>query len=400
MSLAAGFSSGTYNALCNAGDCGIGVSGIVWGNQGFGHTDPDLPALVKINAASSIDESLGTLGAVLLTGGAGGFAGFSGGPATVVSQNWIVSLGSFDSNLLFDLPVTGTLGPGLLLRDGRVPATGPGLSVVGTVQDHGTVIGGNGSDGLEISVAPTADAVADLALQSGALIADGVTGTVDIQATGNVYETGGSIAAAALIAQAGAVPGTEAGGNTPGTIPTDPLARASVWLGNLNQIGTLADATATQEFLLDNGPSLLIPSGGAVLAGAAPASTVAANTDGTPIVVNPNPAATINISNGDLSVGGVLHAGLDGTSPRRAPAMTCSPPTTCSSTAASLPPPAATSASPPAPAASRSPAPSGAMARPPPDWPARFHSPPSPRSTKPARSAPRCSAAVPAGTPA
>ena len=97
-----------------------------------------------------------------------------------------------------------------------------------------------------------------------------------LQATGNVMEqAGGHLAAGSLIAQAGAIPNTEttiAQANAPGSIPAFPVALASVWLGNANQIGTLANGTATQEFLLANGPNLLVAVGGTVLAGAAPAS--------------------------------------------------------------------------------------------------------------------------------
>ncbi len=284
------FAATSGNVGITASTGSIEIPGTIWGD---GPPAAGLAGTVSLTAVTQIDET-GQIGATLLSGSSGWHASLTG--ANPHTGNQIAELGSFASDTM-----SGDPTPGFELHDGW-PGT-PGLTVTGPVQDARA--------GVTIAVAPTVGgnyAIADLDLAnliSAATIAN-------LQATGNVYETGGSIAAAALIAQAGAVPGTEAGGNTPGTIPTDPLARASVWLGNLNQIGTLADATATQEFLLDNGPSLLIPSGGTVLAGAAPASTVAANTDGTPIVVNPNPAAIINISNGDLSVGGVLHAGLDG----------------------------------------------------------------------------------------
>ncbi|HSU07329.1 MAG TPA: filamentous hemagglutinin N-terminal domain-containing protein, partial [Acetobacteraceae bacterium] len=212
VTLAAGFASGTYNTACTATGCGIGISGLVWGNQGFGHTDADLAGLVQINTASSIDESAGTIGAVLLTGGAGGFANFSGGGTSAANQNWIATLGTFDSNLRFNLPVAGTLAPGFLLRDGRVPTTplGAGLTVVGMVQDHGIDTVGTSSSGIEIMVRPTADAIADLVLQNS-LVADPVTGTIDIEATGNVYQQAGAgiVSANALVAEAGTLPSSE-----------------------------------------------------------------------------------------------------------------------------------------------------------------------------------------------
>ncbi|HEY6433432.1 MAG TPA: hypothetical protein VIZ17_15745, partial [Acetobacteraceae bacterium] len=277
--------AGSANITANTGS--IEIPGTIWGD---GPPAAGLAGIVSLTAFTQIDET-GQIGATLLTGRSGWHTSLTG--ANPHTGNQIAYLGPFASDT-----TAGDPTPGFALHDGSA------LTVSGLVQDARA--------GVTIAVAPTAGGgygIADLDIAnliSAATIAN-------LQATGNVYETAGSIAAPVLIAQAGAIPGTEAGGNAPGTIPTNPLARASVWLGNVNQIGTLAAATATQEFFFDNGPSLVIPTGGAVLAGAAPAATVAANTDGTPIVVNPNPTATITISNGDLTIAGILHAGLDAT---------------------------------------------------------------------------------------
>ncbi|HSU04982.1 MAG TPA: hypothetical protein VLI93_05375, partial [Acetobacteraceae bacterium] len=213
----------------------------------------------------------------------------------------------------------GTLAPGFLLRDGRVPTTplGAGLTVVGMVQDHGIVTVGTSSSGIEITVRPTADAIADLVLQNS-LVADPVTGTIDIEATGNVYQQAGAgiVSANALVAEAGTLPSSEVGGNVPGSIPSTPLSRASVWLGNINQIGTLANATATQEFLLHNGPGLTVAATGTVLAGAASPLVASAGIPA-PIVVHSHPTVEIDVDSGDLVIAfdgastGVVHAGLN-----------------------------------------------------------------------------------------
>ncbi|MGH7155958.1 MAG: beta strand repeat-containing protein, partial [Acetobacteraceae bacterium] len=255
VTILAGY-AGAYNAGCSISNCMITVGGTLWGNQSAAHADADLAGSVQLNAASSIDESLGAIGASLLSGGARGFAVFLGGPDTAPSGNWIAELGPFDTNLGFDLPAGAvTAGPGLLLRDGRIAPSGPALTVVGAVTDHGSLVAGAGSSGISLSVAPgtglgTGYGIGDLDI-NGALTVDAATGTITVQATGNVYEgPAGILSGSALVAQAGAVPATEFTGNAPGTVPAAgaTVSRASIWLANVNQVGTLADATATQEF--------------------------------------------------------------------------------------------------------------------------------------------------------
>ena len=175
------------------------------------------------------------------------------------AANQIGDLGSFDTNL------AGTSDPiGFQLRDGRP------LLVDRLITDHGTT-----ASLVSIAVAPmpapATYSAGDLTLTS-LITADPNTGTVKLQATGNVSEmAGGLIQAATLIAQAGVVPDTEGtAGNTPGQVPTTTLPGGSVSLGNINQLGTLGASTAAGDFLLVNGQDLVVA--GTVLAGANTAS--------------------------------------------------------------------------------------------------------------------------------
>ncbi len=239
---------------------------------------------MSLTAGTNIDDS-GQIGAALLTGSAGGHALLPGGGAP--TANRIGVLESFASQT------------GFLLRDGLA------LTIAGPVSDPGSVSVAVAPPGA----GPAGYGIGDLTL-AGPVSSPGL---VALQATGNVVEqAGGAVIAGTLIAQAGVIPGTEPGGNVAGTIPGAPVALASIWLGNANQVGTLADATATQEFLLTSGPNLLVPAGGTVLAGAAPGTIPAASTAGTPIVPNANPTVAITITAGDLTVNGAVHAGLDG----------------------------------------------------------------------------------------
>ena len=268
----------------------IGVTGMIGGDQVNSAAPADL---VSLMAGGNIDET-GAMGAVLLIGSAGGHALMPGSGAP--TANRIATLGGFTSQT------------GFLLRDGEA------LTVAGPVSDP---------DLVSVAVAPAGALAAGYGI--GDLTLTGTVsspGTVTLQATGNVVEqppgdemSGGAVVAGTLIAQAGAIPSTEPGGNIPGTVPGTPVALASIWLGNANQVGALADATATQEFVLADGPSLLIPAGGTVLAGAASLAFAAAPIAGTPIIVNPNPTAAITVGSGDLTVDGTVHAGLDGSRP-------------------------------------------------------------------------------------
>ncbi len=264
----------------------IGITGMIGGDQ----VNPAPADLVSLTAGGNIDET-GTIGAVLLIGSAGGHALMPGSGAP--TANRIATLGEFTSQT------------GFLLRDSEA------LTVAGPVSDP---------DSVSVAVAPAGTlaggyGIGDLTL-AGTVSSPG---TVTLQATGNVVEqppgdemSGGAVVAGTLIAQAGAIPSTDPGGNIPGTVPGTPVALASIWLGNANQVGALADATATQEFVLADGPSLLIPAGGTVLAGAAPSGLVPAPIAGTPIIPNLNPTAAITVTSGDLTVDGIVHAGLDG----------------------------------------------------------------------------------------
>ncbi|HEX5326150.1 MAG TPA: hypothetical protein VFW75_05745, partial [Acetobacteraceae bacterium] len=273
----------------------VEIPGVIWGDQG---APGALAGVVGLTAATVINET-GSIGANVLIGSSGGHASLTG--ADPHTGNQIVSLGGFDSDTTADDP------GGFVLHDGM------GLTVSGIVTDHGAA----SSQGVAIAVAPAGTLAAGYGLGDLAIVnAISAMTAVNLQATGNVYETGGNITAPILRAEAGAIPGSEGTpqANQPGDIPASPLALASVWLGNTNQVGTLAAGTATQEFLLKNGLDLTVPTGAAVRAGAAPGSLAAAATAGTPIVLHVNPTAELDASGG-LTVGGLVQAGLDAARP-------------------------------------------------------------------------------------
>ena len=271
---------------------------------------------VGLYAGQNIDES-GMVQAGLLRG----FA--QTGHAT------LPGIGSPSSNLIANL--------GLLHhRTGFVLHDGEALAVVNSVTDFSAI-------GITIAVAPLGNTVGtfgigDLALGAAVTAA---SGTVKLEATGNVYETGagtvsntggsfnvvgGSVTALSLTSQAGVIPDTETGGNTAGTIPASnaTFGRALDWFGNANSVGTLTLVTATGNFLLatGKGPGGANPTvSGTLTAGTLP-TTVGTITPAYSVVDGPfstapdtvpSPFAEIDVNgSGNLLVPGVVHVGLDG----------------------------------------------------------------------------------------
>ncbi len=335
VSVSAGFDptisppTGSYFAACGSIACDITISGTIWGDETG--ASPALASILTLNAASSIDET-GAIGATMLTGGALGHAVLLGGGEPTLNR--VVILGTFDTN------GGGYNDPeGLQLRDGQA------LLVAGPVTDHGTT-----SSLVSIAVAPPGSGpygygVADLVLAS-AVSANPSIGTVKLQATGNVYETGagtisagggtlavtgGTVVAGTLVSQAGVIPDTETGVsglNSPGTIPAtgSAVSQAIDFFGDVNHVGTLGNVTATGNFLLNNGQALTVV--GTVMAGAAlPTGLAVAGTSyavpagefGTTPTSTPAPFAEIDVlyagtpaGNLTIATGGIVHAGLDG----------------------------------------------------------------------------------------
>jgi hypothetical protein len=287
------------------------VTGSTVGLYAFGNiTEPGTIQAGRLTGVA------GTIQAGLLTGFAGASASLPG-------------LGSPTSNLIADLGPFNT-NAGFVLHDGEA------LVVVGGVTDTST-------SGITIDVAPKGSTVgtfadADLVLAAPVSAA---SGTVKLEATSNVYETngdvgtpgtiintggtftvpGGGVTAVTLVSQAGVIPDTETGGSTPGTIPASgtTFGPAIDWFGNVNQVGTLGNVTATGNFLLSNVQSLTVP--GTVIAGtvpsgsigSGPAYSVVAGPFGTTPTATPPPFAEIDVLGGNLTIPGIVHAGLDGT---------------------------------------------------------------------------------------
>jgi len=268
-----------------------------------GYVHAGATGTIGLYAHDFINEP-GTIRGGVLTGFAGTYANLPGS-------------GSPTANLIADL-AGFTTHTGFLLRDGEA------LAVIGQgVTDFNT--------GITIAVAPAT--AADLAL--AAPVSAGA-GTVKLEATGNVYETGagsisnsggtftvtgGVVTAPTLVSQAGALPDTEAGGNIPSTIPGVTFGRAIDWFGNANSVATLGNVTATGNFLLNNGQNLVVA--GTVIAGTLPLSTgtvaaaypVVSGPFGTAPDATPSPFAEIDIGSGGnltIAAGATLHVGLDG----------------------------------------------------------------------------------------
>ncbi len=255
VSVSAGFDptiASGFDAACGAA-CNITINGVIWGDQ-LGAA-PALASLVTLNAAGSIDETpaAAAIGAATLTGFAGGHVNLAetvaGTPATGAAANQIGTLAAFISNRLTDD------AQGFMLRDGRA------LVVAGPVADDGATA----SHGISIAVVPgsgTVYAAGDLLLQ-GNISAATTTGAVVLQATGNIVQSGGSISAGTLIAQAGAIPNTESLGSQPGTIPASViLSSGSIILTDANQITHLGSAgvgvSAEGAIALTNVPTLTV----------------------------------------------------------------------------------------------------------------------------------------------
>ncbi len=291
---------------------GVASAGSV---QIVGYAHAGTPGTLGLYAHGNIDEP-GVIQGGVLTGFAGGQANLPGFGSPTANQ--ISNLADFTTNT------------GFILHDGQA------LSVIG----NGVTDGG---PGITIAVAGSGAlsgfGATDLAL-AAPLVA--TSGTVKLEATGNVYETngdighagtltnaagaftvtGGVVTAGTLISQSGAIPDTETGGNPPGTIPGVTFGRAIDWFGNANSVATLGNVTATGNFLLHNVQDLSLT--GTVMAGTEPSATgtVAASYAvingpfGTAPTTVPEPFAEIDVGNGGsltIASGGTLHVGRDGT---------------------------------------------------------------------------------------
>ncbi|MGA3402452.1 MAG: hypothetical protein ABSC95_24850, partial [Acetobacteraceae bacterium] len=292
-------------SLTGSGD--VAINGLVnAGNTGT----------VGLFAAVGANES-GTIIAGLLRGDIqNGHANLPGTGSP--SSNRIADLGPF------------TTATGFVLHDGEA------LVVVGSVTD-------NSSNGITIAVAPPGSTVGAFGVGDLAIAAplSANLGPMKLEATGNVYETGsgsisnsggtftvpgGTVSAGSLASQAGAIPDTETGGNTIGTIPasTATFGRAIDWFGNGNNVSYVTNVTATGNFLLatGQGPGGANPTvSGTVTAGTlpttvgtiAPAYPVVAGPFGTTPGATPAPFAEIDVnSNGNLIIPGIVHVGIDG----------------------------------------------------------------------------------------
>jgi filamentous hemagglutinin family protein len=214
---------------------GIDVAGLV-----------NAPTVIA-TAAGTIVET-GTLIATLLTGSAGGSVSLTG--AGNPTANRVAILGTFDSNLTF------SLSPGFLLRDGQA------LTVAGPVTDHAT----SNASGVTLTVAQPGSfngyGAVSLTL-SGPVSANARTGTVRLEATGDVIQTpgiaGNIITAGTLVTQAGHIPDTEPTGHPPGAaLASLPGSGSSVSLPNANLIMSLASASAAGNLTLTDVTNLTI----------------------------------------------------------------------------------------------------------------------------------------------
>jgi filamentous hemagglutinin family protein len=271
----------------------ISLTGTLWGDA----SKASLNSVVNLGAAGSIDESVGTaaIGTAILTGRAGGFANFgetSGGAlASGPAGNRIATLASFVSNAN-----GGDSAQGFLLRDGQ------SLTVTGPVIDEGAT----NSRGVAISVVPPGYSAGNLTI-GGEIFANT---TVNTQATGGIAETtGGSIVARTLTTQAGVIPSTETSGNVAGTYPATITANAASAFygtassGNINQIGTLANVTATGTLSLYDALSLTVA--GNVVSGITPAGV---GTNGSIAIGTGMTLASASA----LSIGGTLDVASQG----------------------------------------------------------------------------------------
>jgi hypothetical protein len=267
----------------------------------------------------------------------------------------------------------GALGP-FITKTGLVVRDGQGLLINGTVNDSSaagvtvavaptTILGGvtsYTSQDLQIAAVVAAGTVIGTSVIGGTVVPTVVStiaplGAVNLEATGNVYETsisgvpsvtvgagggmsraatsggtpvvsGGTVFAGTLTSQAGVIPDTEATGNKAGSIPTTArtVSLAVDWFGSQNHVVNLGSVTSTGNFLLYNTQSLTV--NGSVYAGAAPQSlTPAAAVSlasgflgefNTPVTSAANPFAEIDVLNataGNLTIadGAIVHAGLD-----------------------------------------------------------------------------------------
>lgn len=252
--------TGAYNTV--ASGSALTLNGAIGGDQ----SGSGLAGLVNLAAASAIDEAVAgaAIGASVLTGHAGGHANLSeaasGTLPRTASANRIASLGAFAVN-------TGTQdAQGFQLRNGQA------LTVAGPVTDTAAA-----GQGISIAVVP--------GLGAGYAAADLVIGgtisaptTVNLQSTGAIIEQGaGAIVTGTLTSQAGVIPSTEVSGNTAGQYPLAvTLGGATDFLGlPVNQIGTLANVTATGAVTLDGASNLTV--GGTVLGGVTPQAARASN---------------------------------------------------------------------------------------------------------------------------
>jgi filamentous hemagglutinin family protein len=253
---------------------------------------------VTLAAGHRITES-GTL----ITGGLSATAGYAIDLRGATGANRIGSLTGLSSNTAGTAD-TVLPGFGAVVRDYQA------LSVTGAASD-----GGGTASGISLVVA---SGPANLAIN--APVSAG--GTVKLQATGGI--SGGGISAGTLIAQAGVVPDTEAGGATPGTAPTggQVTATAAIALTTPNAVQTLGPTSATGSVAIyDGGAVGTLTVAGPVLAGSAGATatadieatnnmSVTGSVQGSSVtLLAGTDAASGNAASGALNVAGTVSGG-------------------------------------------------------------------------------------------